>query len=438
MDILVQALGLILSLSLLVIIHEGGHFFFAKMFNTRVEKFYLFFNPKFSLFKFKKGETEYGIGWIPLGGYVKISGMIDESMDRSQMKSSPQPWEFRSKPAWQRFFIMTGGVLANFVAAILIFMFILFFNGREIFPVENLKNGVVWDSLALAQGLENGDNVLKIGDKTVETFNDINKMIVNDEPGTITVKQNGNIKTIHLPDDFVQQIMAHQAIPIAMPAVPSVIDTVLPGNPAYNAGLQENDTIVQINKEQTLYYAQIVKHIRQHTNDTILVGVKRNGTLLHLPVNVTKEGTIGIGFTPWVEFIETEKLSYGFFESFPAGINYFSEMLVGYVNQLDLIFTREGMRQVGSFGTIGSMFPKRWNWLMFWHTTAFISIILAVVNILPIPALDGGHLAFLTYEIVARRKPGQKVMEVAQIIGMILLFALLMLAISNDIRRFLL
>jgi regulator of sigma E protease len=438
MDILIQALGLILSLSLLVIIHEGGHFFFAKLFNTRVEKFYLFFNPKFSLVKFKKGETEYGIGWIPLGGYVKISGMIDESMDKSQMKSPPQPWEFRSKPAWQRFFIMTGGVLANFVAAILIFVFILFFNGKEIFPTENLKNGVVWDSLALAQGLENGDKVLKIGGEPVETFNDINKMIVNDKPGTITVERNGNLKTISLPDNFVQQIMAHQAIPIAMPAVPSVIDTLLHGHPAYKAGLQENDTIIQINNEKALYYSQIVKHIRQHANDTVLVGVKRNGEILQLPVNVSKEGKIGIGFTPWIEFIESEKITYGFFESFPAGVNYFSEVLVGYVDQLDLIFTREGMRQVGSFGTIGSLFPKSWNWLMFWHTTAFISIILAVVNILPIPALDGGHLAFLAYEIVTRRKPSQKVMEVAQIIGMILLFALLMLAISNDIRRFLL
>lgn len=437
MDILVQAIGLILSLSLLVIIHEGGHFFFAKLFNTKVEKFYLFFNPKFSLVRFKKGETEYGIGWIPLGGYVKIAGMIDESMDKEQMQKPPQPWEFRAKPAWQRFFIMTGGVLANLLLAMVIFIMILFSNGREYIPAQSLDNGFVWDSVALKSGLQNGDKVLRIDGEPVQTYKGITQKIVSNTPETITVLRDQHQKTISLPDNFVQEIMSKKAVPLVMPATPAVIDSVLPGHPAYKAGLQKHDTIIRTNGIQTPYYIQIVDQIQKNKDDSVTIGVRRNGTFHQLAVRVNEEGKIGIAFKPWTDFITPEKKSYNFIEAIPAGFSYFGEMVVNYVKSLKLLFTEEGAKQIGSFGTIGSMFPTQWDWLRFWHVTAFISIILAVINILPIPALDGGHLMFLGYEAITGRKPSDKVMEYAQIIGMILLFSLFILAINNDIRRFL-
>jgi regulator of sigma E protease len=436
MDILIQALGLIVSLSLIVIVHEGGHFAFAKLFNTRVEKFYLFFNPKFSIFKFKKGDTEYGLGWLPLGGYVKIAGMIDESMDKEQMKKPPQPWEFRAKPAWQRFFIMTGGVLFNLILAVLIYIMIMFSQGKQYYPVNNMTNGMVWDSIALNQGFMNGDIVIAINDKPVNTFQDINQRLITDKPQTITVKRNEEIKTIGLPDDFRQQIMAKNAIPLVWPATPTAIDSVLPNTPAEKAGLQKNDRILQIdNKSYKYFQPEIIDYIQKNKNDIINVLVQRQFDSVTLPVKVGGDGKIGIAFKPWQRYVQAEQVNYNFIQSIPAGIKYFAEVLSGYVKQLKLVFTKEGIKQVGSFITIGSLYPKSWNWLLFWHTTALISVILAVMNILPIPALDGGHLIFLGYEVITGRKPGDRVMEVLQIIGMIILFSLLIFALSNDLRR---
>lgn len=435
MDILTQGLGLVLSLSILIILHEGGHFGFAKLFKTRVEKFYLFFDPWFSVFKVKKGETEYGLGWIPLGGYVKISGMIDESMDTEQMKQPPKPWEFRSKPTWQRLLIMLGGVLVNFIVALLIYSMILFIWGREYIPVSNLKNGVVWDSLALEIGAKNGDKVLKVGNKDVVEFSEITKNIVNESPQSITVLRNGEIVKIPLPDDFVQQMIAEDAVPLVMPAFPFIIDSVIPDMPAKEAGFLKNDKIIEINGDSTPYYTNVIQKIGALKEKTAQITVLRSGESKTLEVNVGSKGKIGIYNKSLDYYVEFARQKYGFIESIPAGITMGVNTLSGYVKQMKLLFTKEGAQNIGGFGTIGSLFPKSWDWVVFWERTAFLSIILAFMNILPIPALDGGHVMFLLYEMITGRKPGDKFLEYAQLTGLILLIGLVLYANGNDLVR---
>ncbi len=435
MDFLTQALGLLLSLSILIILHEGGHFAFAKLFKTRVEKFYLFFDPWFSVFKVKRGETEYGLGWIPLGGYVKISGMIDESMDMEQMKQPPKPWEFRSKSTWQRLLIMLGGVLVNFLVALLIYSMILFIWGREYIPVANLKNGVVWDSLVLEAGAKNGDKVLKVGDKEVVEFGDITKNIVTESPRSITVMRNGKTIEIPLPEDFVQQIIAENAMPVVLPAFPFIIDSVMPDKPAEKAGFLKNDKIIKINGDSTPYYTNVIQKISTSREKTVAVTVLRSGEQKNLDVTVNKNGLIGIYNKPPDYYVEFARQKYGFLESIPAGITMGINTLSGYVKQMKLLFTKEGAQNLGGFGTIGGLFPKTWDWVLFWERTAFLSIILAFMNILPIPALDGGHVTFLLYEMVTGRKPGEKFLEYAQLTGLILLIGLVLFANANDLIR---
>ncbi len=435
MGILTQAAGLIASLSLLIMAHELGHFLFARIFKTRVEKFYLFFNPWFTIFKFRKGETEYGMGWLPLGGYVKIAGMIDESMDTAQLNEPPKPYEFRSKPAWQRLLIMTGGVVVNFLSALLIYILLMFFMGKEYIPASNLKYGVIWDSLALQQGLQNGDKVVKIGDVVIEDYTEISRVMVNDNPRTITVIRDSAELIVTLPENFMAQVIDQRALPLAFPAVPFIIDSVIAGMPAQEAGLLKDDVIVSVNGVETPWYTDVIKAIQAAKGQNIKVVANRAKCSDTLFVSVTNEGRIGIVARPAEKILSTKIIHYGFLASIPAGINHGLITLRDYVRQLKWVFTREGAKNVGGFGAIGSMFPKVWDWGMFWERTAFLSIILAFMNILPIPALDGGHVLFVLFEMVTGRKPNDKFLEYAQIAGMILLFSLLLFANGNDILR---
>ncbi len=435
MDILIKAAQLILSLSILVILHEFGHFFFARLFNTRVEKFYLFFDAWFSLFKFKKGDTEYGIGWIPLGGYVKISGMIDESMDKEQMAQEPQPWEFRSKPAWQRLLIMVGGVVVNFIVAIIIFWMLLYVNGEQFLPVKNAPFGLYYSEVAHEIGLQDGDYVLKAGDIEIQTPNDIVKHIILEDCKILTVKRGDSVFTLPIPADYKSTLIASGRKSFANYRMSFVVDTVLNGMNAQEAGIIENDSIVSINGEPAGFYNQFVSIIENYKDKTIDLVVKRDTALVAIACKVNSNGQIGVRAKLGSLTSNVETVEYGFFEAFPAGVIKGSTVLVEYVKQLPLIFTKEGAKQIGGFGTIGSLFPATWDWTAFWSMTAFLSIILAFMNILPIPALDGGHVMFLLYEIITRRKPSEKFMEYAQIAGMVLLLGLLIFANGNDLFR---
>jgi regulator of sigma E protease len=435
MGILTQAMGLILSLSILVLLHEAGHFVFARLFKTRVEKFYLFFDPWFSLFKFKKGETEYGIGWLPLGGYVKISGMIDESMDKEALKQPPQPWEFRSKPAWQRLLIMTGGVLVNFLLAMFIYSMILFAWGSEYLPAKNAKFGLQFNEIALKAGFQNGDKILKIDNVDVEDVNDIPKRIVIDAAKTVTIERNGETMNLDLPIDFTKQLLAAKIKSFSEPRYPFVIENVTNGSPASKAALTKGDQIIAINNDTTLFFNTFGKTAEKYKGKEVEISYLRNNVAQKVKLTLTAEGKIGAALKNPISFFETKKTEYSFFASFPAGINLGVETLGNYVKQLKYVFTKEGAKQVGGFGSIGGLFPTSWSWEIFWNMTALLSVILAFMNILPIPALDGGHVMFLLYEIITGRKPNDKFMEYAQITGMVILFSLLIFANGNDILK---
>ncbi len=436
MEILVKATQLILSLSILVVLHELGHFIPAKLFKTRVEKFYLFFNPWFSLFKKKIGETEYGIGWLPLGGYVKIAGMIDESMDKEQMKQPAHEWEFRAKPTWQRLIIMVGGVTVNLLLGMAIYSMILFTWGKEYLPLENVKYGVVCDSLLLNYGFQDGDKILKAGNQRPEDLMELNKLILIKGERDITINRNGEEKIISLPENISEQLLENRIKSLFEPRVLFIVDTILGGTPAAESEIAQGDKIIGINDLQTPFFNDFKREIVKHKGEKISVLVERNEEIKKIEVGVTDEGTIGVGNMNPFKYFETKKHEYGFFESIPAGISYGTNVLVGYAQSMKLLFSAAGVKQIGGFGTFGGLFSPVWDWESFWNLTAFISIILAFMNILPIPALDGGHVVFLLYEMVTRRKPNEKVLEYAQIAGMVLLFTLLIYANGNDIVRF--
>ncbi len=434
MDIFFKTIQLLLSLSILVILHEFGHFFFAKLFKTRVEKFYLFFNPWFSLFKFKKGDTEYGLGWLPLGGYVKISGMIDESMDKEAMKLPPQPWEFRAKPAWQRLLIMTGGVLVNFITALVIFWMVLYIWGQAYFDSDSAKYGFHYASVAHEIGLQDGDRVTHVDTFKVKTISDIARYILLEDTKDLTVVRNDSTIKIPIPEDFDQKILASGVKEFAVFQIPTVIDSVVPKHGAAKAGIMKGDSVVAVNGKPALYFHQFQDEIVSNAGKTISVELIRDTTLWAFDIQVSKKGKIGVG-NKQPSFIKIKQFKYGFWEAAPAGIKKGFNILIDYVKQLKLIFTKEGVKQIGGFGTIGNLFPATWDWYVFWSNTALISLILAFMNILPIPALDGGHVLFLLYEMVTGRKPSDKFLEHAQIVGMILLFGLLLYANGNDIFK---
>lgn len=437
MDILVKITQFVLSLSILIVLHEMGHFIPAKIFKTRVEKFYLFFDPWFSLFKKKVGETVYGIGWLPLGGYVKISGMIDESMDTDQMKEPPKPYEFRSKPAWQRLIIMIGGVTVNVILAFFIYAMMLFAWGKEYIPVENLTYGVHADSLVRAHGFQNGDRISAIEGKELKTLSDANAGVLFGDVREITVERNGSREVISLPEDIDQEMLKSGKQIIFFERYPAIVDTVLPGSNAEAAGLRKGDKILAVNNIQTEFFPELVETLRSLKENEIDLKINRDGEILNLSAMVGENGRLGFGNKSPLSFLETEKVEYGFLESLPAGINEGWSRLTDYVRSLKLLFSSEGVKQVGGFITIGKLFDDSWNWQRFWNMTAFLSIILAVMNILPIPALDGGHVMFLLYEMVSGRQPNQKVLEYAQLVGIAILLTLLIYANGMDIFRLL-
>lgn len=445
---LIRALQLIMSLSLLVVIHEGGHFLFARLFKVRVEKFCLFFDPWFTLFKFKprKSDTEYAIGWLPLGGYVKIAGMIDESMDTDQMKQPEQPWEFRSKPAWQRLLIMVGGVLFNFLLALFIYSMILFTWGDQYTPVQKASLGMQFNETAKAVGFQNGDVLLSAdGVEFTRMDGDLLSQVV--DAREVTVLRGGAKASVYIPEDMMQRLMA-DSIRFATFRVPYVIDSLAANAPAVLAGMQVGDSITHLDGKPVAYFdfkdamAERKKNaaaLRKDSIDPQLINLTyvRGGVTDTLTLRTDSAFLLGTYQVMEMDrLLPMVKVQYGFLESFPAGVNLGVKTLKGYVGNMKYLFSKEGAKQLGGFGTIGSIFPATWDWHQFWYMTAFLSIILAFMNILPIPALDGGHVLFLFYEIIARRKPSDKFMEYAQMAGMILLFGLLIWANFNDILRY--
>lgn len=435
---LIRALQLILSLSILVLVHEFGHFLFARIFKVRVEKFYLFFDAWFALFKFKpkNSETEYGIGWLPLGGYCKISGMIDESMDKEQMAQPPKPYEFRSKPAGQRLMIMVAGVLFNFLLALFIYSMVLYTWGETYLPLKNMQHGMYYSEAFQEIGFRDGDILLKADNEDLDRLSQSNfRKVV--EASNVTVLRDGVETVISIPEDMMQRFM-REAKGFASPErVPMVVRKVSEkDSPAAIAGLQPGDSVVSINGQSTPLFEDVAKLLDENKENDITMGFYRNGVEQSVVIRPDSAGKIGVYMLGSADLYPTVTRTYGFFESFPAGVMLGINTLKGYVNDMKYVFTKEGASSLGGFGTIGSIFPSIWDWQKFWMQTAFLSIILAFMNILPIPALDGGHVMFLLYEVIARRKPSDKFLEYAQITGMFLLFALLLYANGNDIFRF--
>jgi regulator of sigma E protease len=420
-----------------VVFHEFGHFLAAKVFKTRVEKFYLFFNPWFSLFKFKHKETEYGMGWIPLGGYVKISGMIDESLDRESMKKEPQPWEFRSKPAWQRLIIMIGGVTVNVLLAFAIYIGILAVWGEQYLPTSQVnKYGIVADTLAYEMGLRNGDRILTVNGEFVNDFNKIPMILILEEAKSIRVDRDGQILDLEIPQGLLGKLVKHKDPNFLSQRFPFEVEGFTSQSAAKDAGIEVHDKIISVNGEPTIYFDEFSRAVRSHKGEMVQAVAVRGNDTLSFDVKVSDEGVVGI-YTDWTKYFDFEEINYNLFQAIPAGFVKTYEGIGNYLKQLRLLFSPEvkAYESVGGFITIGSIFPPTWNWPAFWRLTAFLSIMLAILNLLPIPALDGGHVMFLAYEIISGRKPSDKFMEYAQIAGMILLLGLLIFANGNDIVK---
>jgi regulator of sigma E protease len=437
MEIVIQITQFILSLSLLIVLHEMGHMLPAKYFKTKVEKFYLFFDAGFSLFKVKRGETEYGIGWIPLGGYVKIAGMIDESMDKEQLKEPAKPWEFRAKPAWQRLIIMVGGVTVNLLLGYLIYIMILFVWGTDYLPNNSIKYGAQLSDPSFEEyGFKNGDLITSVDGEKIIEFGDAEKMILIEGKRNIEINRNGKIIPITISDSIISDLLRLKVSGIfSYPRFPNVVDSILPGNNAELAGFQIGDSIVAVNGNSMFLFDDFREKLNEFSNENIEVSFYRNGILKTLSVNVNEDHMIGYSPKHRVNFYDLKHREYGFIEAIPAGIITGTKTLGNYVKSLSLIFNKEGAKQIGGFGTIGKLFPTQWNWEIFWKMTALLSIILAFMNILPIPALDGGHVMFLVYEMITGRPPSDKFLTSAQLVGMTLLFGLLIYANGMDIYR---
>lgn len=485
MGVLIKIIQLILSLTVLVVVHEFGHFIAAKIFRTRVEKFYIFFNPKFSIFRCKKVNgkwrfsffsknvpdkyithehidpftnkksytyekidlstlsdddwrtdevhTEFGIGWVPLGGYCSIAGMIDESMNVEQMKQPAQAWEFRSKPAWQRLIIMIGGVFMNVVLAYFIYTGLLVSQGEQYLSTSEVnKYGIAVDSLAMELGLKNGDKILSVDGNYIEKFYEIPMEIILESPKTIEVERDGKIVIVELPEDAIARLIKHQSQFISY-RLPFVIDNFVGGSVAKDAGMQKGDRIIMIDDIHVPFYNDFLSNIEQFSDKDVTLGVVRDSDTLQIALHLPKDAKLGV----YAKMLEFETQDYSFFEAIPEGFNKTGKELADYWKQLKLIFSPEtkAYESLGGFISIGSIFPDTFNWLSFWRLTALLSIILAVMNILPIPALDGGHVLFLLVEVITRRKPSDRFLEIAQTIGLVILLALLIFANGNDIIR---
>ena len=463
-EFLIRLLQFMLAISLLVLLHEGGHFFFSKLFGVRVEKFYLFFDPWFHLFEFKpkKSDTTYGIGWLPLGGYCKISGMIDESFDTEQMKQPAQPWEFRTKPAWQRLLIMIGGVLVNFLLALFIYSMVLFTWGDSYFKTSDLSMGWKFNTEAKKLGFQDHDILVGYDNNDFGKFNvDVYRHIADaqtvqvvrnqtDSTGKIVASKKIDIK---MPGDMSLLTMLKDEPVFARPFVPAEIDSVLPNSPAMKAGIKKGDRLVAINGKaidswnefnyqrgvlnDMLATAQSPADSMKVRNASVVIEHAATKAIDSLQVVLTPELLLGVTQTSIATYYKPTEVKYGFFESIPAGIAYGWNTLKGYVSDLRYVFSAEGAKSLGGFGAIGSLFPPTWDWHSFWLMTAFLSIILAFMNILPIPALDGGHVLFLIYEMITGRKPSEKFLLYAEYIGFGILILLMVVANLNDILRWL-
>lgn len=452
---MIRLLQFMLAISILVLLHEGGHFFFAKLFGVRVEKFYLFFDPWFHLFEFKpkKSDTTYGVGWLPLGGYCKISGMIDESFDTEQMKQPAQPWEFRSKPAWQRLLIMVGGVLVNFLLALFIYSMVLYTWGDSYYRLDKMTMGMKFNDAAKKIGFKDGDVLLRTNENTLTKFDvDMYRDIANAQ--TVTVMRQGKEIQLTMPEDMSLLTMLKEQPVFVKPFIPADIDSVMPNSPAAKAGMMKGDKLLAIGGKSIDSWNEFddqmavmgdMLSVAKTTKDSIKVRTtmvvfchkaspeKRDTVKMVLNPDLT----LGVGRTYLATYYKPETVEYGFFESFPAGIKYGIGVLRGYVDDMKYVFTADGAKSLGGFGSIGSLFPPTWDWMMFWRMTAFLSIILAFMNILPIPALDGGHVLFLLYEMITRRKPSENFLIRAEYVGFGILILLMVVANLNDILRWL-
>ena len=444
-----------LAISILVLLHEGGHFFFAKLFGVRVEKFYLFFDPWFHLFEFKpkKSDTTYGVGWLPLGGYCKISGMIDESFDTEQMKQPAQPWEFRSKPAWQRLLIMVGGVLVNFLLALFIYSMVLYTWGDSYYRLDKMTMGMKFNDAAKKIGFKDGDVLLRTNENTLTKFDvDMYRDIANAQ--TVTVMRQGKEIQLTMPEDMSLLTMLKEQPVFVKPFIPADIDSVMPNSPAAKAGMMKGDKLLAIGGKSIdswnefddqmavmgdmLSVAKTTKDSMKVCTTTVVFCHKASPEKRDtVKMVLNPDLTLGIGRTYLATYYKPETVEYGFFESFPAGIKYGIGVLRGYVDDMKYVFTADGAKSLGGFGSIGSLFPPTWDWMMFWRMTAFLSIILAFMNILPIPALDGGHVLFLLYEMITRRKPSENFLIRAEYVGFGILILLMVVANLNDILRWL-
>ncbi|MGP8217767.1 MAG: RIP metalloprotease RseP [Bacteroidia bacterium] len=435
MDIIITISQFLLGLSILIIFHEAGHYCAARLFKIKVEKFYLFFDPWFSLFKFKKGDTEYGIGWLPLGGYVKIAGMIDESMDKEAMKQPPQPWEFRSKPGWQRLIVMVAGVTVNVLLAVAIYSMVLFVWGTEYLPTKNVKYGIYCDSTATRIGLKNGDKILSVDGKEIENFDKIPLTIVLEKAHSIQVMRDGQQQNIPINENDISIILKNP-LEFIQPQYPCEVDSVMPGMAAEKAGLKKGDLILKLDSLPTPYFQVFKAALVKDSNRDIMLTVNSGGQTKTLNAHVSNKGTLGFVQKNPSSYFQTVKQKYGVFECLPAGIHLTIESFKSYIKQVKVIFTVKGAsQQVGGFGSIGKAYGSVWIWQHFWSLTGFISIMLAFVNILPIPALDGGHAIFLIFEMITGRKPSDKFLEYAQWVGMILILALVIFSNGNDIFK---
>ena len=443
MEYIIQGGQLLLSISILVILHEGGHFFAAKFFKTKVESFYLFFNPWFSVYKKKIGDTEYGIGWLPLGGYVKIAGMIDESMDKEQMKQPPQPWEFRAKPTWQRLIIMLGGIIVNVIVGFLIYSFVLMGYGEKFLPANELKDGV-WclnEPITNEIGLQNGDKIISINGEAPETFEQMQEEVFYSN--TMVVERNGEQVTLNIPTDLIDKLLSERRGPLFAYRIPFTVGGKLKDFPAEKAGLQPKDKIIGINDIEVKYYDEFKEKLTPFVNQTVELKVMREGELMSFSTEIVDSAFIGVSPYPY-SLTELEKegiyntktVHYSFFAAFPRGIEIAVEKLVNYYKQFKLMLNPEtgAYKGMGGFATISKLFGPEWVWQNFWEKTAWISLVLAFMNLLPIPALDGGHVMFLLYEMITRRKPNEKLMEYAQIAGMILLLTFMLYANTDWLR----
>lgn len=432
---LIKALQLILSLAILVVLHELGHFIPAKLFKTKVEKFYLFFDWPYSLLKKKIGDTEYGIGILPLGGYVKIAGMIDESMDTEHLNKEPEPWEFRSKPAWQRLIIMLGGVTVNLILGFAIYMMVTFVWGKDIITSENLKDGFEVNEIMKPYGFSDGDKILKVDGEPFENVVDISKYLFLRDVSTVTVQHvNGKIEKLTIPENIGHIMMESGATNPFSPLVAPVIGEVAPNSLAEKFDFKANDRIVTINDIELIKWQELSQFLQDSSNEELSFEILRDGSKMQKTVVLDEKSELGV--YPKMPEISFTKINYSLFESFSVGYDKAYWILSDYITQFEYVFTPKGITQLGGFGAIGSIFPASWDWQRFWESTALLSLILAFMNLLPIPALDGGHVMFLLYEVFSGRKPNDKFMEYAQMTGFLLLVSLVLFANGNDVYRY--